>query len=384
MNLKDEDRVEDADRIENEINDENNDNEGLTEDVVSDSEVITEDELNDSEDDLSGDEMVDTEDGQDTQLVEETEVLEQLPKKKINFKKIAAIGLSVILIATAGTFGYKEFDQQSKSYAVTFEGKKYSVEDYKLYLLFQGEAEDAQKNALAALTDSLIIKKNAVDQGIKLTDAENKQVLEDTKNLKEIVASNGQVMPNVTEERLVEIVSSNMYFSKILDAQSKAYKVDEADFTKEFDNYLVNSKQDYMDVKLKYIVTKTKEEATAARSKAQSGTPIDEVIKKYSFDFDPAKGVQVIPMKSIQLSPEDLEAVLKLKVSGLTDVIALEGAFVVFYVNEMNIPTEQQVKDNFRKAYTQKNAYEILQADLIKWRGATEVKVNQKALDALK
>lgn len=379
MNLKDEDRVEDADRIEDQINN----NEGLTEEVVSDSEVIAQDEMNDSEDHLIEDELIDNEDGQDTQMVEETEVVEQLPKKKINFKKIAAIGLSVILLATAGTFGYKEFDKQSKSYAVTFDGKKYSVEDYKLYLLFQGESKEAQKNALAALTDSLIIKKNAVDQGIKLTDAENKQVLEDTKNLKEIVATNGQVMPNVTEERLVEIVSSNMYFSKILDAQSKAYKVDEADFTKEFENYLVNAKQDYMDVNLKYIVTKTKEEATAARSKAQSGTPIDEVIKKYSFDFDPAKGVQVIPMKSIQLSPEDLAAVLKLKVSGLTNVIALDGAFVVFYVNEMNIPTNQQVKDNFRKAYTQKNAYEVLQADLIKWRGATEVKVNQKALDAL-
>ncbi len=379
MNLKDEDRVEDADRIEDQIND----NEGLTEEVVSDSEVIVKDEMNDSEDHLIEDELVDNEDGQETQMVEETEEIEQLPKKKINFKKIAAIGLSVILLATAGTFGYKEFDKQSKSYAVTFDGKKYSVEDYKLYLLFQGESKEAQKNALAALTDSLIIKKNAVEQGIKLTDAENKQVLEDTKNLKEIVATNGQVMPNVTEERLVEIVSSNMYFSKILDAQSKSYKVDEVDFTKEFENYLVNAKQDYMDVKLKYIVTKTKEEATAARSKAQSGTPIDDVIKKYSFDFDPAKGVQVIPMKSIQLSPEDLAAVLKLKVSGLTNVIALDGAFVVFYVNEMNIPTNQQVKDNFRKSYTQKNAYEVLQADLIKWRGATEVKVNQKALDAL-
>lgn len=373
MNLKDEDRVEDADKVEDKFEDkfedeieekfedEINDNEGLTEDVVSDNE-----------------------DNQDIDTGEETEVLEQLPKKKINFKKIAAIGLSIILIATAGTFGYKEFDKQSKLYAVTFEGKKYSVEDYKLYLLFQGEAKEAEKNALAALTDSLIIKKTALEQGIKLTEAENKQVLEDTKNLKEIVVSNGQVMPNITEERLVEIVSSNMYFSKILDAQSKAYKVDEADFTKEFDNYLVNSKQDYMDVKLKYIVTKTKEEAAAARSKAQSGTPIDEVIKKYSFDFDPAKGVQVISMKNIQLSPENLAAVLKLKVAGLTDVISLDGAFVVFYVNEMNVPTNQQVKDNFRKAYTQKNAYELLQADLIKWRVASNVKVNQKAIDALK
>lgn len=311
------------------------------------------------------------------------EVETELPKPKKNNKKIIGIGLAVVLAIALGAFGYYQMTVQNNNTAVTFDGKKFSVEEYKLYLLFQGDVEGAKETAVTALTESLIVEKAVKDKGFELTEEEKTQVTTDVKNLKDSVVNQGLVMPNISDERLFEIVSTNMYFSKMMDDISKKITIDEAVFATELETYKLNNKQQYADIQLKYILTKTKEEGEKARAEVAGGKAIDEVIKKYSFDFDPTNGVKTVAFKDISLPAEDINEILSLNVAGLTKVITLDGAFAVFSVVEKTIPTDAELKESFKAMYIQNKAYEQFQVDLAKWKEEAKFTVNQKAIDAL-
>ncbi len=315
---------------------------------------------------------------------EEPDVLDEPVKKDYSkLKKIVLIGLAAVALVGAGTFGYTKYDTYSKSYGLTFEGVKYSIEDVKLYLLFQGGDEKAAENAVSALTDSLIINKAAKDQGIELNEQEKFAISDNAKNLKDSVAGQGMVMPEITEERLYDIIAAQTYFGKLMQKKTAEFKVDPATYKKDYDEYLANNKQDYMEVNMKYILTNSAEDAEKARAAVVGGLAVDKAVKQYSIDYNPVDGARVVDLKTLGLPPEISNEIFSLEVNGISKVHDMSGVFGVFIVESKNTPPQEQIESSFKSQYTQNKVFELMKSDIEKWREEASFKVNQKAIDAL-
>jgi hypothetical protein len=333
-------------------------------------------ELTDSEMDEKNQMMIDGE-------TVESNSDEVAAKSNSNVVKILIACIAVVAVLGFGYFGYTKYDAYSKSYALTFEGTKYSVEDLKLFMLFQGEGEGVKESALSALKDTLIIKKMAQDNGVELTEQEKIQITDNIKNLKDNVAAQGLVMPNVTEDRLFDIIAAQTYFTKLMQSKTKTFKFVEADFNKDFEAYLLNNKAEYMSVQLKFILTKSKEDGEKARAAVVGGMAFDKAAKQYSVDYNPTEGVRTMDLQTLGLPAEMTNEILKLKVNGLTQVFDLNGVFGFFKIEKMSAPSREQISKSFKESYTQNKVFELMQADLEKMRKDSDAKVNQKAVDSL-
>lgn len=334
------------------------------------------DEINENEfDDLLEDEPGRSDDGDDG--------VRKAPERRVNVGKILMISLVAVFIIAAGVLGIIRLDMNSKSYVMVFEGKKISIDDYKLCLLFQDGSAESKDNALSQLTDFLVIEKAAEDYGIVLTDAEKTGVSNSMTGLKESIISGGLEMPAISDERLRAILSVDLYYQKLLEELGKDFVLDEADFKSELENYRQNNRQDYIDVKLKYIMTETREAAEEARGKALSGSAFDDVIKAYSVDYDESAGISTVTLKDISLDQEVVDQILALKVSELTGVIDLGDVFVVFEAAEITVPSDVELEASFKELYIQNRNYDVFDHELEQWRANAVYTVNQKAIDAI-
>lgn len=314
----------------------------------------------------------------------ETEVIDEPVKKDYSkLKKIVLIGLAAVVLAGAGTFGYMKYDAYSKSYGLTFEGVKYSIEDVKLYMLFQGGDEKAAENAVSALTDSLIINKAAKDQGIELNEQEKFAISDNAKNLRDSVAGQGMTMPEISDERLYDIIAAQTYFGKLMQNKTAEFKVDPAEYKKDYDSYLANNKQDYMEVKMKYILTNSAEDAEKARAAVVGGLAVDKAVKQFSIDYNPVDGARVVDLKTLGLPPEISDEIFNLEADGVSKVHDLSGVFGIFVVQSKSTPPQDQIESSFKNQYTQNKVFELMKSDIDKWREEADIQVNQKAIDAL-
>lgn len=307
----------------------------------------------------------------------------EIPKDYSKLKKYLLIGLAAVVLIGAGTFGYMKYDAYSKSYALTFEGKQYSIEEIKLYLLFQNGDPKAAENAVTALTDSLIINKAAKEQGIEMTENEKFAVTDHAKSLKDTIVGQGMTMPGITDERLNDIIAAQTNFTKMMQKRTAEFKIDPATYDKDFKDYLANNKQDYMNVQMKYILTNTAEDAEKARTALAGGMAVDKAIKTYSIDYNPAEGARVVDLKALGLPAEIANEVFNTEIKQYTKALNLNGVFGVFIVEDKSSPAKAQVEEAFKAQYTQSKVFELMQKDLETWRKAASIKVNQKAIDAL-
>jgi len=309
-------------------------------------------------------------------------------KRKIQNVRVFIISFCIIVMITGGIVGgiqlNKYLDKQSKSYIMTFEGHKVSVEDLKLYTLMLGSGDDAQNKGLAALTNFLVLNKTAKEKGIALTEEEKAAALANARNLKENLVSYGLPKLNMTDERIAEILSESLLANKLIEQLGKDYRIDEADFQKAFEEYRLNGKQFYIDIQLKYVITETEAAADKARELLLSGTAVDDVIKEYSIAYSEDAAIETIGLSEINLGQEIVDRILALKVLGITDVIDLGDQFVVFEVEEINIPTDEELEATSREMYIQNKKVEIYNVEFAKWKAAAVYQTNQKALDALK
>ncbi len=314
----------------------------------------------------------------------ENEEIEGVPNKKINFKKYIILGLSLVLVLAAGIVGFIQLDKYNKSYAMVFEGKKIEIGEYKLYMMFQGGNEEAKEQVLKNMLDILVIQKAAKDNGIVLTEAEEEEVSASLESLKEVIKTNGLDAPQVSDQRLKEIIAVDYYVTKLMEQLNKDFVIDEADFTKELEDYIANNKLDYIDVRLKYILTDTLEAAEKARGKVLAGGKIDDAIKEFSIDYDESAGVKALPLNAISLSQEVVDQILSLNVSEITEVITLEDLFVIFEVSEINIPSNEELAADFRMLYLEEQSNSSFESALNKWKAEAKYKINHRAIDAIK
>ena len=292
----------------------------------------------------------------------EREIRENLAKERAlklkSVRKVSFICVLAVLLIAGGLFAFWQIDKASSNYIMTFDGKKISIEDFKLYLLFNQEGFDPKTTALDALTDFLVYEKAAKEKNLVLSEAEKN----DTKAYIEQLIQNGAPFDklNISNERLVDIINADyiryQLWTQFLDEYTGT--LDAAAIASETEKYRKSSRV------VRYILTDKREEGEEARAALSSGLSAEEAVDKYAgyniFDTDnptqPPAGSekndlyqvfnQLYQTWGLAIANNDYEMIMGLEASEFSEVCNV-GLNLVF------IPaTDEETEEWFAEQHT--------------------------------
>lgn len=376
------------DQIDNENFDdvENNQNEFAAEeesenDEYNSVESETEEEVKNSE----LDEFVD-DPNEETPLLsdvfEESEE-EKLRRKKAKKRAVVVSACSVFVIAVC-VFAFVFINQYSNKFIMTVDGKKISVEEYKLFYYTSSDTEDAKNSSLESLQQFIAIENFAKAKNLTLTDEEKEEAAANAQSFKESFLSAGYEMPVITDERLTEIMGIDALYTKLYDLLISEYTVDDSDFEEQYEDYITNYKADYIEAEYKYIMSETEENAQKAKEMIEAGGDITEAAAQYSVDYTEGEEVPILSISDISyyFAPEDTEHLLTLSEGQVSDIIPYGGAYyMVFVTQSMHVPTTEEVRESFTQMYYENKKYYMFVDEIEAFQNEAEIKVNQKLLD---
>lgn len=311
------------------------------------------------------------------------------PHRRAQIMRRTIISLFFLAVIGAGIYGINYLDKQSKSYIMTFDGEKISVEDYNYfrYILTMYQSEDSTTDtksaALDELTNYLVINKAAKDKGIVLTAEEIESTAVNLEIYKSIMSS-GNIpnlpAPNISDEHMKELMAAGTLYDKVRTELTKDYVIDEAAFKTYYDEYLATNKYSEIDAKIKFVITGTKEIGEQAREKLVAGTNIDDVIKEFSLYYDDQYDITSTDLKEFNFKEEILDQIVVLKPTEYTDVIDLiDGGFLIAYMDEINTLTKEEVEAAQREEFTANAKNEIFNTEFTKYKDAAAAVTNEKA-----
>jgi parvulin-like peptidyl-prolyl isomerase len=318
-------------------------------------------------------------------------MIREMKRKKEQRKKITIAAGIILCVIVAGLIGLFFLNRYNETYIMTFEGKKVSVDDLNICTMFTSEDSDVSQKDQAVdhvLTSQLVTKYAALNN-VALTDEELQSSIDNAENYKQYYQMIGYDTASFDSRRMGEIIATmSTLYQKLLDIYTDSYTVDETDFRKEFNDYLQNSKADYYDIQIKYIITAEEEAIQDAYSEIEAGEDFDEVYIRYSVNARAAEdsGEPVEPEVSrlgqMGLPAEANEKILAMKPGEYSEPITLEGYYGIFYIISYDIPPEPEVEESFRERYTFTKKDEMFTDILNGWKEAADYKINQKAYDA--
>lgn len=288
------------------------------------------------------------------------------------------IAAGVIILVLIGLF---VLDLNNQGYIAVFDGKKISVEDLKFMRLFTTSEETDKADAMDQLATFLVIEKAAKDAGVVLTAEEEAEAASYSEGILSYFSAYALDTPNLSNKRLTELMSLNFYYDRLLDINTADYVVDEADFATALADYKENKKIEYIDTQLKYLFTEDQETAEAALNAINDGMPIDEAIATFSVYYDEAYGVELIGLRDLNLDEEKVTEIMALEAGDMTGVYDLDGTYVLFFVDSITIPTDEELHDSYREQYIDQKKNEAFEPILTAWKDSADIKVNQRAYD---
>jgi foldase protein PrsA len=193
------------------------------------------------------------------------------------------------------------------------------------------------------------IKREAEEQGIKVTDAEVKKSFEDQKKqsfpkaedyekfLKDSGQTNEDVLMRVRLDTLSNKIREKVTKGKdkVTDAQIKAY------YDKNKEQFSQPERRD-----LSIVLTKTEAKAKEAKQALQSGQSFKEVAKKYSIDdASKAQGGKLPGVAKGQQEKAFDEAIFAADKGKLTGPVKTQFGYYVFEVDKVTKATQQSLEE---------------------------------------
>ena len=321
-----------------------------------------------------------SDDGSAEKKPEEITKLEISPEEKAKkfkfFKNIAIICVAAVLVIGGGIFAFLQINKYNSSYIMTFENKKISVEEFKLFLLFNQNSENPKESAVAGLKEFLILAKAAEDKKIELSEEDLNNAKSQADNIKQSLNYYGIPVPDISDERLAEIMSIDGFYYKLFDkvAEEANFTVDETAFAAEFESYRQSDKL------LKYVIVESEEQMASVKDIITSGSmPVDEIIMQYSVDYSPEDGISKFKLSQLYqmgFTEEELGDIMSMKESDISNTIDLGGAFVVFIVAPM-----KEAEDDYRAEYAHYKKQLLFETEYSFWEKEYKIKINDKVFD---
>jgi hypothetical protein len=279
---------------------------------------------------------------------------------------------------------------------MTFEGTRVSTNDFRFSLLSNifSQTEDPIEDALDQLIEVMVLRERAEAAGIVLTDEEQENMLDWARSFKNMYANNGIDASFITDNRLAEILSTELYFEKLMDIYAADFVIDEEDFNREFADFKENNKMDYYDIQVKYAYSESLDDLTDARAEVEAGNmTFDELVERYHIGFDPEEGVTTTDLWQLFLEDEDNQAILALEEGDMSEVFMqllpmeqvdhLMMYSVLVQLVSKTVPPEEEIADPFREHYTAQKRAEYFRSIIDTWKTEADFTINQRALDAI-
>jgi hypothetical protein len=336
-------------------------------------------------------------------------IARELKQRKKKQQQLTILGVTAGVLAIVAIFTFFGIRQDGLTYAMTYEGERVPMTDFQFGMMANGNTSSdlatLKSETQNLFIETLTLARRAKDAGIVLTDEENASMLSTAAQLRSTFTSSGYDLSFITDQRIAEIVSSDTYYTKLMEANTADYVVDEADFAVSLADFLENEKAAYYDVGLKYITVETKTEADAA-FEALTADNFDEMARVFMQDPPaeaPADGeapeipeftVPTATLSALNSSgsfpAETIQQILDLEVGGRTGIITVTdettsgtgtGAYYIFEVTNYDIPAEEEVEANYREDYTLVKKNEMFRGILDQWKAEANVVINQRAID---
>ncbi|GHU34822.1 hypothetical protein FACS1894105_02400 [Clostridia bacterium] len=309
------------------------------------------------------------------------------------------ISLAVVLLAVAAYFFYTFVLNATQNYILTYKGVddpadtiandtiKPSIEELKFAMIYGDETETLQAG-YDRLVEFLVVENAARKYNITLTAEERLEFEAAVADFKESVANYGMYLPQLDDSRLADLLSLSTIQQKVSKYLFDTIGVDRSDFESELENFVLNGKMLYYDVRVKYVLRDSLEAAEESRAKLiAEDADTDEIIKSDSYDYSEEYGIDIMPISEISqiLSTDQMNHLVALPIGGVSEVLTLnDGAlFAVFIIDDVIIPSDDEIEELFTGYYNYVKENELFASEFNKMKAEADITPNDKLIAEL-
>ncbi|MCL2159254.1 MAG: hypothetical protein FWH48_07605 [Oscillospiraceae bacterium] len=300
-------------------------------------------------------------------------------EKKIKLKlarNISIVVVAVLLVVGAGLFMFLRIFSLGSGYIMKFDNKKVSMDEFEFFMLMNmlNQTSYEPQAAIDELTRVLVLEKAAKQKNIELSDDEKSYISANAEYMKSYLDEYSIVMPNISDERLEEILSVNsVIYYELIDivAKERGYAVDETDFAAILGDFFASDKL------LKYIITSTPEAGEAAREALASGLSTDDAVKQYSTYYEMYGTIDMISANQIGLAEDEYNAIMALGELECSEVIFLDADMYAVFI----VLTDEETESTLRDDYAASKKSDLFLNEYAIWVSEANIQINQKAFD---
>ena len=315
-------------------------------------------------------------------------------RKRKQHQRIVVLSIVGVCIMALLGIGYIGWDLWSRTYVMTFEGERIATADMRFFSLFAEDTMDNRVQSLENLTQFLLIEQSAQRHNITLTADEQSQVEENVAEMINLFEMFGMEMPNISQERITEMMSVDILQEKLMDIYVADFVVDETFFEDALEEFLLFNRLNFVEMELKYHYSSSMEAAQAAWDEFDSVTPeyFDEIILRdlqFQTDLDVSEiEIPIVTLDNLRsdasFSQLDIDYLSTLGVGEFSAPIQVaEQSFVIFVVESVDIPSDDEIGELFREDYIWQERTQIF-ADIIEeWRESTNIIINQRGVNSV-
>ena len=158
------------------------------------------------------------------------------------------IGVGLVVL---GVFGYIAWDTASRSWVMEINGERLSARDFQYFYMF-GQSFDAIFEQAAFY---MAVKQMSNESGVALSSEEENEIRErlaDTRALFEMVEI---PLNRVSDSRLIELMSTDVLFTRLTEIYTSADDVDEQTIESEYMLFLFTRQHEYLEITYRLFVT---------------------------------------------------------------------------------------------------------------------------------
>ncbi|MCL1988239.1 MAG: hypothetical protein FWG64_09760 [Firmicutes bacterium] len=311
--------------------------------------------------------------------------------------RASIVGVVILILLGIGYIGW---DLWSRTYVMTFAGERISTDELRFFsilLMFQQENAtefiDIPTTALEQLTQTLLIHREAANNGLVLTDEQLNLAEETATNVAFMIDNvDGINMPNISHERIVEIMSTDFLAEQLRDIYAADFVVDETEFNTVFADFLEANRGNFVEMEFKmyqfaYLDTAIDVWQRLADTDpvmfdtvfqgavlAETGDSISEV------DIPTFSIMELRPVPELEPYIAEFEA---MAVGDFSSPITIdEQTYLIFVLDYLYEYSDEEIEYMFREEYDLSNRNRIFLEQLEEWRNTANIQINQRGVNA--
>jgi len=311
-------------------------------------------------------------------------------KKQQLLARLTAAAVCIIIVLGAVYIGW---DMWSRTYVMTFEGQRISRGHMQYMSIFHDWMSDPTEHALDNLTQFLLVEQAARRHNIILTEEELGEVEETREAIQSHIDMMGISISGLSEERMMELAHWNIYSQRLMDIYSEDLVVDENEFEESFQEFLIWSRADFMEMEFKYHHATNMDDSFAVWAELLELEPedFDDIILR---DLQLETGLAIADLEVPTITLEEMRvdpafaqvsthSLIDLEIGEISQPIpAGEDSFFIFIVTSAEMTPEEEIAEIYREEHIQQLSVEIILEKIEEWREAADIHINQRGANA--